>query len=106
MSSSLASSLCFLIRLPPSSSSPFLLPQKRDRTGHTDETPEGKARCQAWSVDDVAEYLNRLSLGHVSDKFRENGVDGAYLLELDECDLVNELGLTKLQARKIKSRLP
>ena len=54
----------------------------------------------------MAEYLGRLALDHIADKFVTNGVDGVYLQELSEADLVDELGWTKLQARKVKSRLP
>ena len=35
-----------------------------------------------------------------------NGVDGQYLHELSEEDLVTHLGLLPLQARKVKQRLP
>ena len=63
-------------------------------------------QCQAWSIDDVVAYLGRLGLGHVSEAFRANGVDGAFLDTLSEEDLVQELGLSKLQARKVMSRLP
>ena len=53
----------------------------------------------------LASGVEGISLGHLSDKFVHNGVDGAFLLELEEGDLITELGWTKLQARKIKSRL-
>ena len=74
--------------------------------GLTGETPERKRQPASWTVDDVVKYLESLSLDHVASKFRHNGVDGAFLLELAEEDLVLELGLTQLQARKVKSRLP
>ena len=48
----------------------------------------------------------RLGLGHVSEAFRANGVDGAFLDTLSEEDLVQELGLSRLQARKVMGRLP
>lgn len=79
---------------------------KRNHPGGTGETPERKVNCAAWSVDDVVSYLEGLSLAHVAPKFRDNGVDGAFLLELSEEDLAKELGLTTLQARKVKARLP
>ena len=78
---------------------------KRARAGPSGDTPETKARCAAWSVDDVVRYLEGLSLGHVGHKFIEHGVDGRFLMELSEVDLVDELGLTKLQARKVLSRM-
>ena len=51
-------------------------------------------------------YLNHLGLGHVGAAFRDNGVDGIFLQELSVTDLIEQLGLSKLQARKTKSRLP
>ena len=51
-------------------------------------------------------YLHKLSLGHAAEKFKESGVDGAFLQDLPEEALVSELGLTRLQARKIMARLP
>ena len=58
-----------------------------------------------WDVDAVVMWLTRMHLGHVSQAFRDNGVDGQYLLELSVADMVSELGLLPLQARKIRSRL-
>jgi len=78
---------------------------KRGATGPTGETPNAK-KWHSWSVEDVCSYLVKLELAHVSDKFRACGVDGAFLADLSEEDMVQELGLLKLQARKVKSRLP
>ena len=80
--------------------------QKRGTGPPTGETPEAKRNCSAWSTDGVAEYLARLELGHLEAKFRENGVDGQMLVCLSDEDLVTELGLSKLQARKVRQRLP
>ena len=63
-------------------------------------------KSKNWSVEDVCSYLVRLELAHVSDKFRHNGVDGSFLADLKEEDLIAELGLTRLQARKVLTRLP
>jgi len=60
----------------------------------------------AWKVDDVVRFLEDLQLGHVAKKFVEDAVDGAMLLNLSDEDLVSELGLSKLQAKKVKQRLP
>ena len=57
-------------------------------------------------IEDVVRYLDGLGLGHVANKFRENAVDGDFLATLCEEDLVAELGLTRLQARKVLQRLP
>ena len=47
-----------------------------------------------------------MELGHLENAFRSNGVDGQFLSTLSEEDLTTELGLTRLQARKVKMRLP
>ena len=78
---------------------------KRPVPGHSGETPKAK-KSASWSVEDVCNYLVGLQLAHISDKFRENGVDGRFLADLKEEELVAELGLTKLQARKVMMRLP
>lgn len=72
-------------------------PQKAD-------CPQGPAAD--WSLEEVSRYLNFLGLGHIEEKFKENAVDGAMLVELSEEDLCKELGLLKLQAKKLLSRLP
>ena len=70
------------------------------------ETPEPKRLlCLAWTVDDVCKYIADLELGHVIAAFRDNAVDGRMLASLSEADLVAELGLKPLQARKVKDRL-
>ena len=79
---------------------------KRPRAGHSGETPDRKAGCVAWSVSDVVAFLEDLGLGHVAAAFRDNGVDGAFLEKLSARDLEDELGLTRLQARKVLDRLP
>lgn len=78
---------------------------KRTSSSATGSTPDAK-RHASWRVDKVVEFLHEIELGHLEPIFRENGVDGRFLSELLEADLVEELGLTKLQARKLKSRLP
>jgi hypothetical protein len=78
--------------------------KRRLDTG-TGSSPEAKRAVRStWSVDEVLQFLVDISLRHVCEVFRENGVDGQFLTELDEAELVSELGLTKLQAKKIKSR--
>jgi len=74
--------------------------------GFTGDTPDAKRRNPyEWSVQEVVQYVEQLELGHVKDKFTENAVDGAMLLQLSEDDLQHELGLTKIQSHKIKTRL-
>ena len=80
-------------------------PRKRPATS-SGRTPEGKRlQCLAWNVGQVCEYLRALELEHVVAAFKENGVDGRFLASLSEGDLVAELGLKPLQARKVKDRL-
>lgn len=59
-----------------------------------------------WSVNEVIEYVHNLGLSRASSSFQSNAVDGEMLCALSEADLQSELGLTVLQARKIRARLP
>ena len=55
-----------------------------------------------WSVDDVARWMESLSLGQYCQAFREATVDGPFLMELREEDLIQVLGVQhKLHVRKI-----
>ena len=42
----------------------------------------------------------------VADTIRTNGVDGELLVSLTDCEMIQELRLTKLQVKKIRLRLP
>ena len=66
---------------------------KRASCSATGSTPEAK-RHAIWRVDQVLEFLHEIELGHL------------WCGRALEVDLLNELGMTKLQARKQKSRLP
>ena len=76
----------------------------RKRSAEDAPVSNAKKQCQHWSAGEVAQWLDTLSLGHLSERFRENGVDGSFLAELSEDELRGELGLTRLQAKKIRSR--
>lgn len=55
-----------------------------------------------WSVSDVGRWLDTLTLGQYKSAFAEASVDGEFLLELREEDLVHVLGMEhKLHVRKI-----
>jgi hypothetical protein len=55
-----------------------------------------------WSVNDVCRWLDALFLGQYSSSFREAAVDGQFLMELREEDMVQVLGIKhKLHVRKI-----
>ena len=57
---------------------------------------------QMWSVEDVCRWLETLSLQQYANAFREASVDGPFLMELREEDMVQVLGVThKLHVRKI-----
>ena len=78
-----------------------------------DEIPSEAARCgevsvaqaESWTVAQVSSFLQQLSLGHLAPIFEENGIDGQLLCELSQEDLMQNLGLKPLQARKVMSRL-
>jgi len=112
---------CLLLGSLPSSSSPAAGPmangsasvtprsqggQKRGPVGPTGASPEKKKVCSEWSVDEVVTYLEVLELGHLASVFRLNGVDGEMLATLSEAELQSELGLTMLQSKKVRNRLP
>jgi hypothetical protein len=54
-----------------------------------------------WCVADVRRFIVQLELEHVAVAFVTSGVDGAFLAELTAEDMVSELGLKPLQARKV-----
>ncbi|KAH9146957.1 hypothetical protein LEN26_004849 [Aphanomyces euteiches] len=55
---------------------------------------------EAWSCDQVAEWLRENNFGEYVDNFLEQAVDGACLVELDEDMLKNDLQVMKLGRRK------
>ena len=92
--------------------SSWVVRYRTDRSGRP-PTASGPASF-AYAKDAVQEPIWALSSSLLSDD-RDiarmqvdavNGVDGAFLEELSEEDLVGELGLTRLQARKLKTRWP
>ncbi|KAH8051887.1 hypothetical protein JL721_11031 [Aureococcus anophagefferens] len=59
-------------------------------------------KVSAWSVDDVARWLQTLSLGQYREAFVDAAVDGAFLYDLDDDDLRNTLGIEhRLHRKKI-----
>jgi len=77
---------------------------KQEKAQKVAECPPGPPA--EWSMEQVLQFLDFLGLGHTGDKFKENAVDGPMLAELSEEELCSELGLLKLQAKKLLSRLP
>ena len=58
-----------------------------------------------YSVDEVAIWLNCIGLGNKVRSFKENSVDGLMLVNLSEQEMVRDLGLTHLQAKKVQQQL-
>merc|ERR1719174_2567702 len=59
-------------------------------------------KVSAWSVEDVARWLQTLSLGQYREAFIDASVDGAFLYDLNEDDLKNTLGIEhRLHRKKI-----
>lgn len=57
---------------------------------------------RTWTVIDVSRWLDAISLGQYCDSFVEAAVDGPFLMELREEDLVQVLNIKhKLHVRKI-----
>ena len=86
--------------------SPLLAPSVEETSSAPAVSSRGSKRPRSWTVDDVVEFLGSCDLGHIADTIRTNGVDGELLASLTDCDMIEELGLTKLQVKKIRLRLP
>jgi ankyrin repeat protein len=57
---------------------------------------------KTWTVSDVCRWLDSLSLSQYTSAFSEGSVDGPFLMELREEDLVQVLGIRhKLHVKKI-----
>ena len=62
----------------------------------------GSTSLSSWTVDDVADWLRVLSLHQYEDSFRDGAVDGPFLSQLTDDDLLNILGIEhKLHRKKI-----
>ena len=54
-----------------------------------------------WSEAQVLRFFEGLGLGKVREQLSDAAVNGIVLCSLSEDEMVTELGLTKLQARKV-----
>lgn len=54
-----------------------------------------------YDVDEVAIWLGCIGLSPKVSQFRENGIDGKMLVTLTDDELQQDLGLTRLQAKKV-----
>jgi hypothetical protein len=59
-----------------------------------------KTEVSMWTVGDVANWLDTLSLGQYKDAFADAAVDGAFLFDLTDDDLRNTLGIQHALHRK------
>ena len=87
-------------------SSTIPAPCVQQTSGAPPVSSRGSKRPRSWTVDDVVEFLGSCDLGHIADTIRVNGVDGELLVSLTDSEMMEELGLTKLQVKKIRLRLP
>ncbi len=56
-----------------------------------------------WEVDHVIQWLKALSLGQYEQAFRDGSVDGPFLCQLTDDDLVNVIGIEhKLHRKKVR----
>lgn len=67
------------------------------------EPQDNRARMGAWSVAELARFLEQRDLHGPAKHLRANGVRGADLLHMDARALVSDLGLTKFAARRVLS---
>jgi len=70
------------------------------------DTQHRAPASNAWNTEDVVAFLKDLGLGALEEKMRASAVDGRLLNDLSVDDLVECLDIVKLQAHKIKTRLP
>lgn len=56
---------------------------------------------ETWTVGDVADLLRLLKMSQYSDVFRQNEIDGALLLSLDEKTLIGDFGFKQFEATKV-----
>mmetsp|Transcript_6746 Transcript_6746/g.14892 ORF Transcript_6746/g.14892 Transcript_6746/m.14892 type:complete len:556 (-) Transcript_6746:180-1847(-) len=60
---------------------------------------------ELWSSSEVLEYLHRINLDALVPKFKEHEIKGEDLVMLTESEMKADIGITKLQARRIKKYL-
>ena len=78
-------------------------PQEGSKERRTDMYMlKSEAPVSYWEVDQVVEWLQLLSLGQYEDIFRDASIDGPFLFQLTDDDLLNTLGIEhKLHRKKI-----
>jgi hypothetical protein len=68
--------------------------------GESDAAVRTSAGVRSWRVHDVEAWLHGLDLAEYTDAFARHRVDGALLLQIDDADLSDELGVASRLQRK------
>ena len=102
----------------PIAPAPVIAPEsfvfERDAAAPEDLEPEAEtvsavpslSPIAQWSVEEVCAFVDSLEMPpSVLHNFRENAVDGDMLVGLSDGDLQEEIGMLKLQARKLRREL-
>ncbi|XP_033097108.1 uncharacterized protein LOC117101263 [Anneissia japonica] len=69
------------------------------RISQKDDLPQD---LKMLTLDQVQDCLNLLHLERLADKFKENDIDGIILCDLSKDMLINDLGLTRIEALKLR----
>ncbi len=89
-------------KLSDSISSTINLPSIENQSDRNVYTRKAKSSVLTWGVDHVIEWLQVLSLPQYEDSFRDGSIDGPFLCQLTDDDLMNVLGVEhKLHRKKI-----
>lgn len=74
--------------------------------GTAPSSMENKGEVSTWSVNDVGDWLETLTLGQYREAFFDAAIDGAFLYDLNDEDLRNTLGIEhSLHRKKILSSI-
>lgn len=60
---------------------------------------------QEFTVEEVCMWLVAIGLGSKQDPFKDNAVDGKLLVELSDDDMKNDLSLSNLQVKKVRTSI-
>lgn len=71
--------------------------------GTKDENHPEESDIRSMTITEIAERLNELNLANYIQLFKENQVDGMILANLKTDDLIQELGMKKLEAVRLKT---
>ncbi|XP_069106059.1 uncharacterized protein [Argopecten irradians] len=76
-------------------------PPVPDRANSLRRSKSGKTNIEELSIDELCDWLVKLKLEKYKEVFKDKLIDGAILRELDKTDLIDELGLTKIEAIRL-----